>query len=754
MKKPLLLGAVLAVLSAVATYLSGPQVLAATSPLNCSLSGYQGVAGLNATVSGDLLTVTWDGDRNQELRLRFANDNGTPTIAELAARKKGSAWGTLASNVTPEYRIASGRRRMDGEAKEGLRENGITEITPEVFEKYQWDPFWDAPLYVPGGEANDTRTVGLPRKPEEVHRATATYNANSCEVKTDKTHLTVTFPGVTLGLFAGQIQFTVYKGSNLIQQEVVAKTSENSVAYKYDAGLKGLTTADSHLTWRDQINMRQEYWFGGAKNEREAPLKTANRLLIADRGKAGSIAAFPPPHNFFLARESAQNLGYNWYRKDSETTFSFGIRQAEDEEQQNIKGNFALYSARPGTMQHMPVFFYVSAEPSEPTREAVLAYTHGDRYKPIPGYKTMVHHYHMNFGNRLMAAGSADAEIVDLHALKDIGLNIVSPVDNVGTGGGAGNRKSEDVLTQHQYEVDGAKRHSDKDFLIMPDEEFYGSVLGGHTDLLFSHPVYWLYGRAAGKSLMEQHPKYGKVYNIGSPDDLMAMVKAEDMMMAMPHPRTKNNTGYPDGYKDKSFFKDPHYAVYGYRWGMGIDRSERRLCENRCLPLLDETSNWFANDPTPPKYIMAISEVQTQAPGDEIYSSAPVNYLRLDTLPTPDDTSSIIKTLERGDFFVSTGEVLIPSYTVQGTGNQKKIVADVEWTFPLDFVEVVWGDGQRIDRQNVSTTDATGFGQRHFEIPFDATGKKWVRFAAWDIAGNGALVQPIKLNTAPATTTK
>ena len=32
----------------------------------------------------------------------------------------------------------------------------------------------------------------------------------------------------------------------------------------------------------------------------------------------------------------------------------------------------------------------------------------------------------------------------------------------------------------------------------MPDEEFYGSVLGGHTDLLFSHPVYWLYGRAAG----------------------------------------------------------------------------------------------------------------------------------------------------------------------------------------------------------------------------------------------------------------
>jgi hypothetical protein len=222
--------------------------------------------------------------------------------------------------------------------------------------------------------------------------------------------------------------------------------------------------------------------------------------------------------------------------------------------------------------------------------------------------------------------------------------------------------------------------------------------------------------------------------------------------MSMPHPRTKNNAGYPDGYKDKPFFKDPHFASFGYRWGMGVDRSERRLCEIRCLPLLDEASNWFANDPTPPKYIMAISEVQTQAPGDEIYSSAPVNYLKLDSLPTPGDTSSIIKVLQRGDYFVSTGEVLIPSYSVQGTGNQRKIVADVEWTFPLDFVEVVWGDGQRTDRQIISTTEATGFGQRHFEIPFDATGKKWVRFAAWDVAGNGALGQPIKLGTVQTST--
>lgn len=37
------------------------------------------------------------------------------------------------------------------------------------------------------------------------------------------------------------------------------------------------------------------------------------------------------------------------------------------------------------------------------------------------------------------------------------------------------------------------------------------------------------------------------------------------------------------------------------------------------------------------------------------------------------------------------------------------------------------------------------FGKQHFDLPFNATGKKWVRFAVWDSAGNGAFVQPVPL---------
>ena len=49
----------------------------------------------------------------------------------------------------------------------------------------------------------------------------------------------------------------------------------------------------------------------------------------------------------------------------------------------------------------------------------------------------MNHHYHMDLGQRLLAAGSLDAEIPDLQALKSLGINIVSQIDSIGEGGGA-----------------------------------------------------------------------------------------------------------------------------------------------------------------------------------------------------------------------------------------------------------------------------------------------------------------------------
>ena len=105
-------------------------------------------------------------------------------------------------------------------------------------------------------------------------------------------------------------------------------------------------------------------------------------------------------------------------------------------------------------------------------------------------------------------------------------------------------------------------------------------------------------------------------------------------------------------------------------------------------------------------------------------------------------STPVLEALRTGDFFVTTGEILIPKHSVEGTAARMTISADVEWTFPLSFVEIVWGDGTKIDRQVISATDLPAFGGKHFSIPFDPKGKLWVRFAVWDSAGNGAFTQP------------
>ncbi len=108
------------------------------------------------------------------------------------------------------------------------------------------------------------------------------------------------------------------------------------------------------------------------------------------------------------------------------------------------------------------------------------------------------------------------------------------------------------------------------------------------------------------------------------------------------------------------------------------------------------------------KYLIADVDTYRKGPEDDIYPGHPINYVKRDRLPGPaDDWTPILQSIRNGDFWVSTGEILIKNYAVQGTGAKRTVAADVE---------------------------------------FDATGKVWVRFAVWDSAGNGAFTQPSWLN--------
>ena len=730
------------------TVLPGPGVAEVVAQTNraapiCDLTGYTKTPDAIASVSGDVLTVEWAGAANERVRLRLATREGAPVVVALALRgNRSTGWTSVATDLGVELRIVEGLRRISNQQLAPLRALGV-ELTPEVVDRYKWDVFWDAPLDLrtevgrgnPPPADGVADQPGLPRSPEEIRRSAAAYRASACAVRTDGRRLSVSFSGLTLGSFSGALVFSVHAGTNLLRVEAVASTDHPSVAYKYDVGLTGLDLGpDAGVFWRDIATQMQSYSLGGPANIDPVTLRSANRLVVA-RTNGAAIAAFPPPHTFFWAREVEINVGYSWYRKDDDTSFSFGVRQGEQEAVERYLANWSLYSAPPGTEQHMAAYFYPTLGDPVEAFEAALAFTNGDVYRPLPGYQVMGSHYHTNLGRSLMATGSVDTRLSDFEVIRAAGIDIAGPVDRP---------RDRTQLDEQRWLFEGAERHSDETFMVMPQME-NSNLLGGHWDLLFSHPVYYVDERAPGTPLVTEHPEHGRVYNIGSVADMLVMIEAEEMLVYMPHPRTKGSTGYPDAIRETPQFLNDRYRGAGWRWGMGSDLSEVRLSGKRVIPLLDDMNNWIAGTSLRPKSLLAITETYFKAPGDDVYANGPVSYLRIGNLPPPGEYAPIIDVLERGDYFVTSGEVLIPSHRYEGNGAGTRVVAEVEWTFPLAFVEVVFGDGERTTTRTLSATDQLAFGSETFTIPFDATGEAWVRFAAWDSAGNGAMTMPVRL---------
>ena len=172
-----------------------------TSPhadtLACDLTRYTARSGLTATVSQDALVVSWTGQGGTDLRARYGIDAGRPIVRDLAIRKASGPWVILGQNLTPEYHVTSGIRRMTAQQAQPLRQLGV-EITQDVIDRNRWYAFWDSPLVVPGtpppsagrgGQPAQSatgdipigrgeRVYGLPRKAEEIRRASASFTTH------------------------------------------------------------------------------------------------------------------------------------------------------------------------------------------------------------------------------------------------------------------------------------------------------------------------------------------------------------------------------------------------------------------------------------------------------------------------------------------------------------------------------------------------------------------------------------------------
>src|SRR5579872_3650377 len=149
--------------------------------LNCDFQGYKSLDGLKAEMRSGSLDLIWQGERGQTLRASVGVNGGQPVVRELAVEKSGK-WSVLGHDLTPEYQVTTGRRRISAQQEVPLRQLGL--FTPENIERQKWFAFWDAPLNVPGRSGSNA-AVDLPRRPEEIQRAWATFQITGCQVSSD-----------------------------------------------------------------------------------------------------------------------------------------------------------------------------------------------------------------------------------------------------------------------------------------------------------------------------------------------------------------------------------------------------------------------------------------------------------------------------------------------------------------------------------------------------------------------------------------
>jgi hypothetical protein len=515
----------------------------------------------------------------------------------------------------------------------------------------------------------------------------------------------------------------------------VLTTNDPDVAYYYDAGLDMAAPADrtpgnnmrSEIAYYDTSGTLKKVFSTGFRAERE-PVQVRYRTLAA-KTAGGSIAAFPAPHQYFFPRDFSSNLAYLWHRS-WRGRVGIGVRQLRDENWQY----YPWVNAPPGRAQRMGVFFLVSDGTPETALAHVLRYTNRDRFPALAGYKTLSTHWHLADTVQAMANGPKWIPPFK-PVLKAMGVDASMIMDFHGDG------HPRDLTDLRLEELDAyfkaLKAQSDPDFLLIPAEEA-NVHLGGHWSVVFPKPVYWFMDRPknAGAAFEMQHPKYGKVYSTANAQEMLEVVRREGGYMYQTHPRTKGSTGFPDKIVDTEHFRDPRYLGAGWK-AMPADLSSPRLGD-RSFDLLDDLSNQGLR-----KKIFGEVDMFQFDHTDELYAHMNINYIKLDRLPTFDRWGEAVEPLARGEFFTTTGEVLLPRVDLsKSTANEVVASVDAQWTLPLKFAEIVWSDGKTTTRETILLADTREFGKRTFEWRASAAGWQWARVAVWDVAGNGAFANP------------
>jgi hypothetical protein len=669
----------------------------------------------------EALEISWPAYKTTRARMILDLRDGDPLIQSLALQEGRKPAQLIATRLDPATTLTIGERDPQ-KAAEAFR-NMV------FFENPRQKPF-------------ETLPVTLTKR--RVH------------VSEKGSRATVRIGDLKAGSFSGEFRFTVYEDSPLIHAETVLTTREEWRAILYDSGLTSDATNWHKVAWLDPLGNSQSATVDKATATR--PLATKFRTVAAESDH-GAVAVFPAPHQYFYPLDFADNFQFNWFGHGYSKMpggFGFGIRQPPDGDKRWVP----WFDAPANQEHHLGVFYLLSPGNGEQALNEVTRYTHGDRFKALPGHRTFTSHYHIEHTvDFLEQQKKQDTTGIPagletpgfITKLKETGINIVHLAEF--HHGWTPGQKTADRLRMLKVMHEECARLSDEQLLLLPGEE-PNVHLGGHWMSFFPNPVYWVLNRASNEPFEEQIDGYGTVYHVGSADDVLRLFEQENGLMWTAHARIKASKDFPDAYRDKPFYKSDHFL--GAAWkAMPADLSRSTLGW-RVLDLLDDMNQWGTHK-------QAIGEVDVfKVERDyELYAHMNINYLKLKRSPEfADGWQPVLDTLRGGQFFTTTGEVLIPKFAVGGkesgdtisTGKLQSVAltAELEWTFPLAFAEIVSGDGRSLRRQRVDLTDTKAFGSKTLRLPADLRGQKWVRFELWDVAANGAYTQPVWIDAGSA----
>ena len=185
---------------------------------------------------------------------------------------------------------------------------------------------------------------------------------------------------------------------------------------------------------------------------------------------------------------------------------------------------------------------------------------------------------------------------------------------------------------------EATRRASDRDFLVTPWEE-PSAFFGGHYNIMFpKRNVYWSkVRRRRGQPFTE----IGSDLREGLPHRQRGRRAANDgcgrrVLVSRPSAHERHRrVSRPD--PRQAYLKNDRYLGVAFKPGMGMDLSEATMCEWRCFDATDTMNNLYADSGLRPKYIIADIDTYKKSPEDDTYANFPVNYLKMDKTPGPDD---------------------------------------------------------------------------------------------------------------------